>query len=133
MTDISESGIEAARKAAGEAWETGDDKIRAAIQAYLPFHPPAREEGLREAAKIARDNEAASDGFFGTDAFKAGCRSTARAIASQIEALIPTKPEAMDKLPCDVHLPPATILRKGVGISTLMQALRAREALREQS
>ena len=33
----------------------------------------------------------------------------------------------MEKLPCDVLLPPATIIRKGCDISTLMAALEVRE------
>lgn len=58
MTDISESGIEAAasalRKAMFAAGQSDDvtpwpEIVTAAIQAYLPFHPPAREEGLRDA------------------------------------------------------------------------------------
>ncbi len=32
-----------------------------------------------------------------------------------------------DKLPCDVHLPPRTIIRKGCSIATLMTALAQRE------
>lgn len=32
------------------------------------------------------------------------------------------------KLPCDVHLPPNTYIRKGCSISTLLTALRVREA-----
>jgi hypothetical protein len=31
------------------------------------------------------------------------------------------------KLPCDVHLPPNTYLRKGCSLSTLITALRVRE------
>jgi hypothetical protein len=65
MTDISESGIEAALDAsyAGKTvlrllvdgwdahvpvedrWRITEDIVKTAIQAYLPFHPP--EEGLR--------------------------------------------------------------------------------------
>jgi hypothetical protein len=134
MTDISESGIEAAleifrasireydrdfrvgladgeweRKygtnlhstGLGEAWA-----FQRAIQAYLPFHPPAsREEGLRDALKpfaelgevvlaeapsdaVAAWSFKSSDGqshLISLDAFRAA-----------ILALIPTKPEAKE-------------------------------------
>jgi hypothetical protein len=34
-------------------------------------------------------------------------------------------------LPCDVHLPPTTVLRKGVPMSTLLTAMRQREGMDE--
>jgi len=37
------------------------------------------------------------------------------------------KPEPPQKLPCDVHLPPATYIRKGCSISALFSALKVRE------
>lgn len=36
------------------------------------------------------------------------------------------------KLPCDVHVPPNTYIRKGCSISTLLTALRARETWGEE-
>lgn len=38
-----------------------------------------------------------------------------------------------DKLPCDVHLPPRTVLRKGCSIATLMIALSQREEYPEEN
>ena len=34
-----------------------------------------------------------------------------------------------DKLPCDVMLPPSTIIRKGCRVETLLIAIKAREGL----
>lgn len=49
-------------------------------------------------------------------------------IAAALSAASAARPaaERLDKLPCDVHLPPNTILRKGCEISTLMAALTCR-------
>ena len=49
------------------------------------------------------------------------------AIADAILARAPAAGTLPDVLSCDVMLPPATIIRKGCSIDTLMTALRARE------
>lgn len=45
-------------------------------------------------------------------------------------AMLHTEPlEGLYKLPCDVMLPPATLVRKGCGLDALMEAFKARASL----
>lgn len=116
MTDISESGIEAALDAsyAGKTvlrllvdgwdahvpvedrWRITEDIVKTAIQAYLPFHPPAsREEGLREAATNVLDFAKIYEEQPQGDTNKAVVRAL-RLVSADILELIPTKPEATE-------------------------------------
>lgn len=98
MTDISESGIEAAARV-HDNWTGRETTIgsrnalrntRQIVEAYLPFHPPAsREEGLREAAEVTER--------YVIEEQPGDVKTVlARKMAASILALIPTKPEAKE-------------------------------------